>query len=478
MKEIADLAKRVIIIDMFLNSFQPNQNARRIIEILRQNGAGDCLFVGGCVRDSLLGIVPKDYDIEVYGLTYRQIIKILRSHGFRTGLVGQSFGTLKVNNEIDVSIPRTESKSGTGHKEFDIASDPNLDPKTAFARRDFTINALGIRLNNGGYELVDYYGGADDLQNKILRAPTEAFCEDPLRVLRGMQFVARFGFGMETRTIELCRKVLPEFSTLSAERVYAEWTKWALKGQYPGKGLQLLADTGWIECFPEIAALVGVPQNSLYHPEGDAFVHTKLVCDAAAAIAGEMQLDDTERTILLFGALCHDFGKPSTTVFLDGRWRSPRHAQEGEPLASRFLRRLQAPNRIIETVPVLVREHLAHSAIPNDQVPSRAAVRRLSVRLEPANIKLWAAVCRADALGCGDGQPRYRVETWVEVAEKLNVRESKPKPILQGRDLIPLGFKPGPAMGKILNDGYEQQLDGKINSLDEAIHWVQETQQD
>jgi tRNA nucleotidyltransferase (CCA-adding enzyme) len=440
---------------------------------LRNGGASDCLFVGGCVRDCFLGTKTKDYDIEVYGLSYRQIVQILRNARFHTDLVGQSFGTVKVNNTVDVSIPRTESKTGNGHKEFDVISDPNLDPKTAFARRDFTINAIGIRLKDGGSnEVVDYFGGRTDLRSKILRAPTEAFCEDPLRVLRGMQFTARFGFDMEPHTVALCRQVLPEFAALSAERVWAEWEKWALKGQYPGKGLQLLQDTGWLECFPELAALVGVQQNPLYHPEGDVFTHTKLTCDAAAAIAAEMQLERSERTILMFAALCHDFGKPATTVMQDGRWRSPNHAAEGEPLARRFLSKLQCPNKIIEHVPILVREHLAHTAIPRDTVPDFAAVRRLAVRLEPSNIRMWSAVCRSDALGSTTGKERHRISTWDEIAEKLDIRESKTKPVLQGRDLIAWGYPPGPSMGKILQEVYEQQLDGKITTLNEAKAWL------
>jgi tRNA nucleotidyltransferase (CCA-adding enzyme) len=452
--------------------FNPSPAARQVVELLVSGGATDCLFVGGCVRDYFLGIDSKDFDIEVYGLSYRQIVKILRSARFRTGLVGQSFGTVKVNNEVDVSIPRTESKIGTGHKEFDVTSDPHLDPKTAFARRDFTINAIGIRLKDGDDEIVDYFGGQDDLLRGILRAPTEAFCEDPLRVLRGMQFAARFGFDMEPHTVDLCRKILPEFATLSAERVWSEWQKWCLKGKYPGKGLQLLRTTNWLECFPELAALVGVPQNPLYHPEGDVFTHTKLTCDAAAAIADEMNFDATERTILMLAALCHDFGKPATTVIKDGQCRSHHHAAEGEHVARTFLQRLQCPNKMIEQVPILVREHLAHSAIPQDAVPSFAAVRRLAVRLGPSNIRMWSALCRSDALGCGTGKPRHRVETWEEVAEKLNVRDSKPKPLVQGRDLITLGYSPGKLLGHMLQELYEMQLDGKITSLEDGIAHV------
>ena len=446
---------------------------KRIIQLLQDGGASDCLFVGGCVRDHFLNVETKDIDIEVYGLSYKQILDILKPY-FHVGWVGQSFGTVKVDNEIDLSLPRTESKTGTGHTGFDVVSDPFLDPTVALSRRDFTINAIGVRIDG---TVIDPFHGLDDLQKGILRAPTEAFCEDPLRMLRGMQFAARFGFEMEPQTVELCRKVLPEFDTLSAERIWTEWEKWAVKGKFPGKGLQLLRETGWIARFPEIEALIGVPQNPVYHPEGDVFEHTKLTCDAAVKIADELQLTPSERTILLLAALCHDFGKPATTILNErGTWSSPRHPAEGVPMTHNFLKRLQVPNLILEHVPVLVNEHLAHIAIPPDELPSLQAVRRLAVRLAPSNIKMWSALCRADSLGCGTGKPRHRVSTWEEVAAKLDVRESKPKPILQGRDLLKLGMEPGRKMGELLHRAYEAQLDGMIGNLDEAITWIEHTQ--
>lgn len=450
-------------------SFQVDSRIRRIIELLIEGGATDCFFVGGFVRDLILGEPSKDIDIEIYGLSYQKIIRILRPH-FRVGLVGQSFGTVKVDNEIDLSIPRTESKIGGGHKGFSVSSDPNLDPLTAFSRRDFTVNAIGLRLDGS---VFDPFGGIEDLERRILRAPTEAFCEDPLRVLRAMQFAARFDMEMEPETVELCRRVLPEFPTLSPDRIWMEWAKWASKGRMPGKGLRLLRQTGWIECFPEIAMLVDVPQNPKYHPEGDVFEHTTLVCDSAARIAKELQFDQEDRTILLFAALCHDFGKPCTTIRnKKGNWSSPRHAIEGVGIAAAFLEKMRAPNRIVDHVKPLVREHLAHHADETTGPPPLSNVRRLASRLEPSNIRMWSALCRADALGNGNKDPRYRIDTWEAVAEKLAIRESKPKALLLGRDLIALGVRPGREMGRILQDAYEAQLDGRFETFDEALDWV------
>jgi tRNA nucleotidyltransferase (CCA-adding enzyme) len=454
---------------MHVTEFRPGGRAKKIIDLLLKNGATDCLFVGGCMRDHFLGIRSKDYDIEIHGLPYEKIVAVLKPF-FRVDLVGQSFGTVKVDNRIDLSVPRSESKAGSGHRGFEIATDPNLDLRTAFARRDFTINAIGLRVDGS---VVDFFDGQGDIARKILRAPTEAFCEDPLRVLRGVQFAARFGFEMEPRTVELCRSVRNEFVTLSPERIWAEWFKWATNGNFPSKGLRVLQDTGWLDCFPEIAALVGVPQNPVYHPEGDAFDHTCLTCDAAVKIAGGMKLDEQERAILLFAALSHDFGKPATTILNEkGNWSSPNHAHEGVGPTRAFLQRMLAPHWALENVLPLVREHLAHIFLPKGEYPQDSVVRRLATRLVPSNIRMWTALCRSDALGCGDGKPRHSVDSWEEIAAKLEVRESKPAPLLQGRDLIPLGVAPGPGMGKILAQAYEAQLDGVFTDHTGAVEWA------
>ncbi|MCL2743054.1 MAG: HD domain-containing protein [Planctomycetaceae bacterium] len=462
-------------------SFTIPPKIKKILTLLLDNGAAECFFVGGFVRDLLLNRQSggnaarfdyKDIDIEVYGLTYKEIAMILRRNFHHVGLVGQSFAVIKIDNEIDINLPRTDSKIGSGHKGFEVSANPHLVPEAAFARRDFTINAIGLRLDGTIY---DPFGGCGDLQRGILRAPTEAFCEDPLRVLRGMQFAARFGFDMEPKTVELCKRVLPEFKTLSAERVWGEWKKWTSKGKHPSKGLQLLKQTGWLSCFPEIEALVGCPQNPYWHPEGDVFVHTCWVCDEAAKIADEMQLDDEYRTVLLFAALCHDFGKPEKTVLNEkGRWSSHGHAEAGAALTERFLLKMKPPLRIVERVVPLVPEHMFFY-----EELTETAVRRLSVRLKKASIRILAALCRAD--GRGSGGPDDREETvvqWSSAAERLGVMDSAPKMILQGRDLLPLGIKPGKAMGKILNDAYETQLDGEFYDLEHALLWFERHQRD
>lgn len=445
------------------------KRAQRILDVLTAGGASDAFYVGGCVRDRLMGIDSKDIDIEVYGLSYDDIVRLLRPH-FHVDLVGKSFGIVKVGHTVDVGIPRRESKTGSGHKGFDVLPDPAMSPLEAMGRRDFTINAIGMRPDG---TLIDPFDGQSDLRQGILRATTRAFAEDPLRVLRGMQFAARFGFAMDEATIELSRSLRPEFETLAPERVWIEWEKWATKGQQPSLGLLLLEHTGWIDCFPELAALRGTPQNPRFHPEGDVLTHTCLTVDAAVQVADTMRLTEEERKLLLFAALCHDFGKPYTTIRReDGTWTSPNHAAIGVSFAESFLRRMRAPGWLLESIRSLVAEHMAHMALPPDEEPSERSVRRLAVRLAPVSIRLWAALCRSDAKGCQASFDRHRTDFWEEVAERLAVNLEKPKPIIQGRHLLELGYLPGPDMGRLLHAAYEAQLDGLFHTITEGIDHI------
>ena len=443
--------------------------------MLVEAGASDCMFVGGCVRDFFLGIQSKDIDIEVYGLDYDKIASVL-SKQFRVDLVGKSFGIVKVDNFIDVGIPRRESKVGIGHTGFLVETDSDLTPEQAFGRRDFTINAIGMRLDG---TICDPYNGYQDLSRKILRATTDAFGEDPLRVLRGMQFAARFGFDTDKHTLDLCRSLLPEFETLPSERIWNEWYKWALKGKYLSKGLQFLYDCGWIEKFPEINAMVGCQQNPKWHPEGDVFVHTQHSCNEAVNLADEYDLDEKDRAILIFATLCHDFGKPSTTYLNDiGNWVSPGHARMSGPLAKEFLERMRAPIWLVEQVVPLVVEHMAHNSTPEEEIPKQNLVRRLANRLDPATIRMWGLLCQADGRGCGGlRERRNRVQHWLEVARELVVADAKPVPLLLGRDLLKLNMQPGPEMGVILKAAYEAQLDGVIKTQEDAIEWVKDYNQ-
>ncbi len=471
----------------FKNKFGKKTNEKisskivKIFSLLRSGGASEVMIVGGFVRDLLMDLTSKDIDIEVYGLPYEKIVRILKSC-FHVNLVGKSFGVLKVDNEIDIALPRRESKMAPGHKGFDVNSDPFLDPRIAFSRRDFTINAIGMREDGSFY---DPYGGIKDMNAKILRAVGPAFKDDPLRVLRGMQFAARFGFSMDEQTIQYSREVLPEFPMLSKERIYEEWKKWALKGIFPAVGLEVLRQTGWIECFPELAALVGCPQNPQWHPEGDVWTHTKNVCEQASAIIRSLSgtqdaFSEEDALVLMFAALGHDFGKPKTTApDENGVLRSLGHASAGTSPAANFLYKMKTPISIIKKTIPLIREHMsAISPIYNKEISPKTA-RHLACRLDPASIRLWTRLCQADALGCfpagsdpGSAAIRFPVDLWLETALRLQIAENKPKPILQGRDLIKLGFQPGIQIGDLLKQAFQAQLNGEFDSLQGALDWL------
>ncbi|MCL2346646.1 MAG: HD domain-containing protein [Planctomycetaceae bacterium] len=452
------------------HSFLNDKKSQRIIDLLEQGGATAVYFVGGAVRDHLLEHADvKDIDIEVYGLDYGEIVALLAPH-FRVGLVGRSFGTIKVDQRIDIGIPRRESKQGHGHKGFDVTPDPNMTFAEAARRRDFTINAIGMKRDGTP---VDPYHGIDDIRKKTLRATSDAFGEDPLRVLRGMQFASRFGFQLEPSTVLMCRLLREEFATLSPERVWGEWEKWALKSKFPSAGLRVLEETGWLACFPELAALVDTPQHPHWHGEGNAFEHVKAVVDAAEKIATIKKLTGAQKLVLMFAALLHDVGKPVTLSEKEpGVWYSPGHAAAGVPLAKAFLEKMLAPGWVVEQVLPLVREHQAHVVINRDETPDDTMIRRLADRLAPATLRQWADLCAADAAGCQTQCRPHSLEIWLENAKRLGILDRPPTPILLGRDLIALGMSPGPEMGTILKAAFEAQLDGEFLTHKQAIEWL------
>ena len=337
-----------------------------VAEIVRElNTAGHrAIVVGGAVRDALLGLVPKDFDIEVHGIAYDRLAGLIARHG-HVDLVGKSFGVVKLQTEdhaYDFAVPRRDSKFGIHHRDFHAEFDEAIDPRDAASRRDFTINAMGWDPRTG--ELLDFFDGAGDLQNHVLRATSAAFAEDPLRVLRGMQFACRFDLTLEESTAAMCRTIVDQYATIATERVGEEFMKWAVKSARPGRIAEYLKASGWDVHFPEIAALAGVPQDPQWHPEGDVGTHTMLVVDAAARIAGRESLEGDGRAVLLFAALAHDFAKPATTMLREreGRMRytSWGHESDGGPMARVFLRRIHIKDGIADQVVPLVENHLAH----------------------------------------------------------------------------------------------------------------------
>ncbi|HWQ11146.1 MAG TPA: HD domain-containing protein, partial [Roseiflexaceae bacterium] len=370
-------------------------HVRPVLEAIERAG-GRPLVVGGAVRDALLGLPPHDVDVEVYGLEAGPLAQALAALG-RVEAVGRAFGVLKLwlpgGRDVDVALPQRRSRNPSGERGFIAAPDPAMTPAEAAARRDFTWNAMAL---TPAGELLDPFGGAADLHAGIIRHASGLFGEDPLRVLRAVQFAARFDMRLAPETAAVCRALLPEAASLPPSRVWGEWQKWALKGIRPSAGLRALQESGWLALYPELEALVGCPQPAQHHPEGDVWTHTGHVCDWAARLAEREHLTADAREVLLFAALCHDLGKPATTVLgPDGQPRSPGHAQAGVPLTQALLERFDAPKHLGQRVVPLVREHMAHMGA----AASERAVRRLSLRLVPATIALWDVLAEADCSG-------------------------------------------------------------------------------
>lgn len=444
----------------------------RLARAVREAG-GRALMVGGCVRDRLMGRGAKDWDVEVYGVEPERLRELLDRLG-RVNIVGEAFTVYKLGRDLDVSIPRRERKTGRGHRAFYIEGDPSMSVEDAARRRDFTVNAILEDPLEG--HLLDPFGGRADIEAKLLRAVApETFVEDSLRVLRAAQFAARFGFTVEEKTAELCRSI--DLTDLPAERVWGELEKILLAAREPSIGLRWLDTLGATrQLFPEFDALKDVPQEYEWHPEGDVFTHTLLVCDRARELVDD--LDYQRQVTVMLAALCHDFGKPSTTEFVEGRIRSRGHEEAGVRPTLSFLDRLrvftlEGYDVRAQTV-ALVADHLKPGEFyrTRDEVTD-GAFRRLARRCE---LELLYRVAKADSLGRNaPWVPRERwftsdaQEWFIGRARELAIERKPPAPILMGRHLLELGLDPSPLFKKILDAVYEMQLDNRVRTLDEAL---------
>lgn len=435
---------------------------RQIAQKVHQ--AGGCAYlVGGCVRDALLDLPTKDADVEVFGLSAEEVRRVLAG-SFNFVEVGASFGVFKLRNlDIDVSIPRRERKEGSGHRGFAITGAPHLSLSEAAARRDFTVNALYWDVLQN--RLEDPHGGLDDLQQRCLRHTSGQFSEDPLRVLRAMQQIARFDLAMAPETLDLCRRIEPE--DLAPERIFEEFRKLILKGRTISRGLEFLKSCGWIRYFPELQALVDCPQEPQWHPEGDVWTHTAHCMDA---FARERLGEDGEDLIVGFAVLCHDFGKPATTIIEDGRIKSPAHDVAGEQPTRDFLGRLTRENALHEAVVPLVLTHMIPAQLYQHK-SGDGSIRRLAKRV--GRIDRLVRVMRADMQGRPPLTADMSAGEWLlEQAARLAVQDSAPQPILLGRHLIQdFGMSPGRAFRPCLDAAYEAQLDGVFDDLEAAREW-------
>ena len=464
-------------------SIPVSKAGNEVINELKKEGYTS-LIVGGAVRDALNGIPPKDIDIEVYGISYKNLEKILEKHG-KTDLVGKEFGIIKFKdnqgNEYDFSIPRSESKIGVGHKDFKVKVDPDMTPKEAARRRDFTWNALAYDPTTK--TIHDYFGGIQDLKEGVMKHTSEQFAEDPLRILRALQFQGRTGYNIDPKTLKLMREMVKEgaMTNLAVERVSEEWMKWAIKGSSPALLFSFLRDTGLMPKFGDLAKLSKTKQDPEWHPEGGVELHTGLVMEAAVEIADREGLTGDDRAVLIFSALLHDVAKPATTrVETEGKKKgriiSPGHEEMGGTMAREILKGLGIKKSIVDKVAVLIENHLQHVSIANEKANPQKAARTLAKKLAKGgtNIKQLLYLVEADMSGRpplpkGLGE---KGEILQELAEGVGVTESVEPDILLGRHLIELGVEPGPLMGKMLATAKEAQEEGLFKTAEEGKAWV------
>jgi tRNA nucleotidyltransferase (CCA-adding enzyme) len=455
------------------------------------------LLVGGYVRDALMMRATTDADVEVFGVAGDRLHELLADlFPDRVNTVGRAFGVFKVHLahgiDLDVSLPRSDSKSGAGHRGFTVVGDPFLSFPDASARRDFTVNALACDPLTG--ELLDAHGGLDDLTARILRAvDTRTFPDDPLRAWRAFQIAARLSFGVEAGTVGLITSMVErgDLAELSRERLTDEVRK-LLSASKPSVGLRLAFATGAIAAsFPELARLAETPQDPEWHPEGDVWLHTLMVVDEAAAVVADERwpLEDDEPLHVVLGALLHDVGKATTTdrVQKDGRPRivSPRHEAEGCAPAAAVLSRLTFGEDAERAALAIVRWHLSPGALfyalERGELDERAyvnAVRKVLKRIHPVRWQVLIAACEGDWRGRGlDGldalpfDPGLRFAAAV-AAERLD--EAPARALVLGRDVLALGIAPGPEVGRLVQAVEDARDRGEIKTREDALALLSE----
>lgn len=443
---------------------EPLALAEAIARAVKAKG-GRALIVGGWARDRILGRASKDIDLEVFGVEADALKALLETFG-RVDTVGESFTVYKIAG-LDVSLPRRESKTGRGHKGFTVVGDPALSFEEAARRRDFTINAISFDPLTGEY-LDPFNGQADLAARRLTVVDPETFADDSLRVLRALQFAARFELALDDRTKAICRAIA--LDDLPSERVWGEIEKLLLSAERPSIGFALALELGVVDAlFPGLKALAGCEQEPEWHPEGDVWVHTLQVIDRARERIGD--LPHAQAVTVMLGALCHDLGKPATTAFIDGRIRSPFHEEAGVAPTHALLDTLNVNSidgyDVRGQVAGIVANHLKPGAFHKVPNVSDGAFRRLALKVD---LELLARVAKADCLGRVPGNFDCTAMEWfVERARALGVEHGAPKPFVLGRHVLAHGVTPGPHVGIVLKQIYEMQLDGRVTNVEEGL---------
>jgi tRNA nucleotidyltransferase (CCA-adding enzyme) len=447
-------------------------------------------LVGGFVRDLVLKRHPKDADLEVYGVDAKKLERMLKKmFPKRVKTVGKSFGVFNVQVSrtinLDVSIPRRESKTGRGHKGFSIKGDPKMKITDAARRRDFTMNAMLLDPLTG--DIVDPYHGMADLKTHTLRiVDPKTFGDDPLRVYRALQFAARFGLETDPKTTALLRKMVKDGATdeLPRERITEEMRK-LLLAERPSIGFELARLIGLIERdYPDLNALVNCVQNAGSHNEGSAWIHTMYVIDAMAKIIRDpkWKITEDEKLPLMLTAVCHDLGKTRVP------WqRIPgkelgyvSHAEAGGPPTKDVLKRFSFGDDINKNVVTLTVNHRRGGAVLGriehrdmDERTAANELRMLIRDIRPMSWNAYLALSTADTLGVtgwnGKERARDLVRTLDRVVKKYNLINEATKALITGKDLIRLGVTQGPRIGRIIAEIEGDRDAGRISTKQEAL---------
>jgi tRNA nucleotidyltransferase (CCA-adding enzyme) len=460
-----------------------NYLVRWILKAISEAG-GRPLIVGSYVREKVINnqravpevFDPKDIDIEVFQMPVRQLIDILGTFG-EVDCSREALGIFQFRGspQWQFSIPCSKKMVSKGHKDFIVDLNPDMQLADAASHRDFTINSMAMDPFSG--EIHDPFGGANDLKNHILRRTSEFFSEDPLRVLRGFQLCARFNLKADDATLNACEQLISDYYTLPKELIWAEWYKWS-QSLHPEMGLDFLARCCWLPIYPEIFGMVNLPLHSDIKRIGDVYCHTRFIVEAIALYNSYVpNMSPDNRAVMVFAALCHDFGKVSTITNDETGIHFYGHDIAGEELTGNFLTSIGAPIDIIEQVIALVECHM--QTIPlidaTDDDVADEMVRRIVRDVEPSNIWRLYHLILADE---SDRPPRRfdwssGAKQMLEIASSMGIINDAPKPILMGRHLIEhVNMTPGIAMRIVLRRAYEAQLEGEFNTLDGAFEWL------
>jgi len=426
---------------------------------------GRALLVGGSVRDALFGKVSKDFDVEVYGMEAGKIEEIVRAHG-KVNEVGMAFGILKLSFgediDVDVSLPRTDSKTGEGHTGFDVKTDPNMSIADAALRRDFTINTVAADPVRG--TIYDAHGGVKDIHERRLRVTDrELFADDPLRILRGVQFIGRFGLEIDADSFQIMQEMVPQLHEISSERFWEEWKKLFLKSEKPSLGLSAAMSLGVMrEMYPQFVEM-REDQQSDEHSDVDKWIHTLASVDEAAKIVRREQLPSKDAFMLMLAVMCSNLSRGD----ISGGRASEKPATRNTEAAKRFLESIKSDNKTRDLVLSLITSRSVPGKLyVDDHVRGRVVtdgqIRRLADQIHPATIEQLVLLAEADHLGRGvfstDSRDdlimpadSFPARDWLLArARELGIESKKAGSLIQGRDLITAGFKPGTHFSRLI----------------------------